>query len=621
MNFIKSKKICFLISLDLMTCLFSLFLAMYLRLDFFYPVFLLPPILILVSTLLLVFTFLLFGIYKTINRFSGWDTFVQLGKSLLIYNFIFFVLFTIISIENVPRSIGILHPMILSLMILCSRALIRILLNKKVKGNNLENVLIYGAGEAGRQLAATITFSKKMKLLGFLEDKKDFIGNKINNKLIYNSKELGDLKKKIEIDTVLLAIPSLGNKQKSLIVKNIQKHKLNVKTLPNLLELETSNISLSNLRSLNINELLGRPEVNTSIKNTSDYLYNKTVLITGGGGSIGSELCKQVLEQGPKKIIILDSSEYSLYKISEKLDEIISKEPYVLTDIIPILMSIQDNKALEDLIIKYKPEIIYHAAAYKHVPMVQINPFEGIKNNVIGTLLLADLTIKYNCEKFVLISSDKAVRPTNIMGASKRFAELIVQAFNENSKQTNFTIVRFGNVLASSGSVVPRFRDQIQKGGPLTLTHKDVTRFFMTAEEAIHLIIEAGGMSVGGEVFILKMGKSVKIYDLAKTMILLSGKTIKNKNNIKGDIEIKITGLRQGEKLYEEVLIGNNPIKTKNAMILKANEKFLKKQVLVKKTNQLKKYINENNLDKINTLFYEVISGYNIKNHNKNEKL
>ena len=282
----------------------------------------------------------------------------------------------------------------------------------------------------------------------------------------------------------------------------------------------------------------------------------------------------------------------------------------IKTKLIPILASIQDKKIMENIFKTYKPSIIYHAAAYKHVPLVEINPIEGIKNNVIATEILAKLTIKYKCKKFILISSDKAVRPTNIMGASKRFAELILQAFNKESTKTIFTIVRFGNVLGSSGSVVPVFQEQIQKGGPVTLTHKNVTRFFMTTEEAIHLIIQAGGMSIDGEVFILKMGEPIKILELAKTMIFLSGKTIKDKSNPNGDIEIKITGLRQGEKMYEEVLIGNNPMKTENDKILKANELFYEKKFILKELKDLKQHINNFDLNQIHKMFSSIITGY-----------
>jgi FlaA1/EpsC-like NDP-sugar epimerase len=621
LTIIRLYKTLILLSIDLISCILSIWLALYIRLDTLYSILDLPLILILFSTILLIFIFIIFDIYKTINRYSGWGSFIQLGKSLIVYNFIFFLFFSVIGFEGIPRSVGLLYPIIITLILLLSRALIRILLSKNIKREATENVLIYGAGEAGRQLDSIINFSTKMNVSGFLEDDKELIGNKINNKLIYNSNDLKRLKDKLNISTLILAIPSLSSQAKSEIIKNIQQNKISVKTLPTLSELEDGNIALSDLRPLNINELLGRKKVDTSNKQNSDYISKKTVLITGAGGSIGSELCKQILAQAPSKIILLDISEFSLYKINETLNEISSKNLNYNTKLVPVLASIQDKYSLENTLKKYKPDIIYHAAAYKHVPLVQINPIEGIKNNILGTQLLANLALKYNVKKFVLISSDKAVRPTNIMGASKRFSELILQSYNQGSKNTIFTIVRFGNVLGSSGSVVPRFQEQIKNGGPITLTHQNVTRFFMTKEEAVHLIIQAGGMSLGGEVFILKMGEPVKIFELAKTMIYLSGKTIKDKYNLNGDIEIKITGLRQGEKMYEELLIGDNPQKTENDKILKANEFFYSKAFILNELKILKKHIKNYEMNEINTMFKKLISGYkDTSTKKKNER-
>ena len=493
-------------------------------------------------------------------------------------------------------------------MILLSRIFIRVILgdNYRSKSSLKEKVLVYGAGVAGRQLANTIFYSEKMTLLGFLEDNKKLIGNKINNKIIYDAKKLTIIKKTLKIDTIFLAIPSLSNSKKSILLQSIQKNLIAVKTLPTISELEKNDISFDDLRPLNIDELLGRKLVDTSFKKENNYIYQNTVLISGAGGSIGSELCKQVLQQNPSKIIILDSNEFNLYQVHQKLNE----KSNIKTIIIPILSSVVDKGAMENLFSYHRPNIIYHAAAYKHVPLVQSNPIEGIRNNTFGTKVIADLALKYNIQKFVLISSDKAVRPTNIMGASKRLAELYLQSLNIKSKTTIFTIVRFGNVLGSSGSVIPRFHQQILAGNPITLTHKKVTRFFMTAKEAIHLIIEAGSLAEGGEVFILEMGRSIKILDLAKKMIFLSGKTIKDKNNPKGDIEIIITGLRPGEKLFEEVLINNNPIPTNNKKIFKANEVFFNENIITKTFNSLKLSMKNNNINEVELILKKLISGY-----------
>ncbi len=597
-----------LILIDIIICNTSIFISMYLRLGFFYPLFDISHIFLLLSSSLLITILIIFDIYKSLNRYSGWDAFLQLGKSLIIYDILFFGIYTLIGVTEVPRTIGIIHPIILTLLILLSRIFIRVILgdNYRSKSSLKEKVLVYGAGVAGRQLANTIFYSEKMTLLGFLEDNKKLIGNKINNKIIYDAKKLTIIKKTLKIDTIFLAIPSLSNSKKSILLQSIQKNLIAVKTLPTISELEKNDISFDDLRPLNIDELLGRKLVDTSFKKENNYIYQNTVLISGAGGSIGSELCKQVLQQNPSKIIILDSNEFNLYQVHQKLNE----KSNIKTIIIPILSSVVDKGAMENLFSYHRPNIIYHAAAYKHVPLVQSNPIEGIRNNTFGTKVIADLALKYNIQKFVLISSDKAVRPTNIMGASKRLAELYLQSLNIKSKTTIFTIVRFGNVLGSSGSVIPRFHQQILAGNPITLTHKKVTRFFMTAKEAIHLIIEAGSLAEGGEVFILEMGRSIKILDLAKKMIFLSGKTIKDKNNPKGDIEIIITGLRPGEKLFEEVLINNNPIPTNNKKIFKANEVFFNENIITKTFNSLKLSMKNNNINEVELILKKLISGY-----------
>ena len=607
----------FLVIIDLFICNTSIFISMYLRLGFFYPINDMSFNFLFLSSISLIIILIIFDIYKTINRFSGWDAFLQLGKALIIYDILFFTIYTLFGIIEIPRTIGLIHPIILTLMIILSRIIIRIILGIKfnLRDKNIikEKVLIYGAGEAGRQLANTILYSKKMIFLGFIEDNKKLIGHKINNKIIYDSKNLKTIKDKLKIDTILLAIPSLSNERKSLLLEKIQMNHIAVKTLPILSELESKKISFNDIRPINVDELLGREKINVSVKMKENYIQKNVVLITGGGGSIGSELCFQVLEQQPSKLIILDSSEYNLYKINQELYNKLNKKLKTIVNIIPILTSIQNEKSITHVFKTYKPDIIFHAAAYKHVPLVQANPIEGIRNNVLGTQIMAKQALKHHSKKFVLISSDKAVRPTNIMGASKRLAELYLQALNVTSKNTVFTIVRFGNVLGSSGSVIPKFQEQIYEGGPITLTHKKVTRFFMTAKEAIHLILQAGGMANGGEVFVLKMGEPVEILNLAKKMIFLSGKTIKNQENPKGDIEIKITGLRPGEKLYEEVLINNNPIQTENNMILKANEKFLDKKIISKHLVELKVLLTSYNIEGIDKILKKIIAGYKNK--------
>ena len=353
---------------------------------------------------------------------------------------------------------------------------------------------------------------------------------------------------------------------------------------------------------LEIDDLLGRIAVEPFASLMKKNIFSKTILVTGAGGSIGSELCRQIIRHKPKKLLMVEISEYALYSIHEQLDDISNDE----IELIPLIGSIQDSERMKRIISIFKPATIYHAAAYKHVPIVEHNLIEGLKNNLLGTFELAKLALDNNVLNFVFISTDKAVRPTNIMGATKRFAELSLQALNqknlilsESKNKTKFSIVRFGNVLDSSGSVIPKFRDQIKNGGPITLTHKDITRYFMTITEAAQLVIQAGAMSQGGDVFLLDMGNPIKIYDLALRMIELSGLSLKNSSNRNGDIEIKITGLRPGEKLYEELLLSKSPIKTKHPKIYRSKEPYIVYEDLVKEIDLLKIFIEKNDLENI----------------------
>ena len=604
-NFFPKRFVIFIFDLSL--CFFCLWIAFFLRMDRFYYIYEIPLFPLIISIILLSVIIFIFGIHKSINRYSGLETFIELSKALLIYSLIFFFLFTMNNFENVPRTIGIIQPILLSFGMLSSRALIRYIFLKlsyrNIKITNLRHCLIYGAGVAGRQLAKVINTDINLKFDGFLDDNIMLQGTKINNKTIYHSSKLKKLKENHNIELVLLAIPSLSINQKIKILSSIQFLNIAVRTLPNLNELTSGKIDVSNLRDLNINDLLGRAPVNIQSLSPNTNIKNKNVLITGGGGSIGSELCRQIFQLSPKVIIIVELNEFSLYSIQQ---EIKAKNLNKNLKIVPKLVSILDKSNLEKIFKTYKPDTIFHAAAYKHVKIVEENPITGIENNVFGTLMLAQLSSKYKVSDFVLISSDKAVRPSNIMGASKRLAELIIQAFQTKTKFTKFSMVRFGNVLGSSGSVVPKFIDQIKLGGPITLTDTKVTRFFMTINEAVSLVIKASTISKGGEVFVLNMGDPIRIIDLAKKLIQLSGKTIKNKNNKAGDIEIKIIGLSPGEKLYEELLIGNNPIETQENKILMAQENYLEWTKLNKYLQVLKTSLKKDDLKKIKTIFLEV---------------
>ena len=596
-----------IIIFDLNLCVFSLWLAFFLRMDRFYYINEIPLYPLFSSLVILSLVILSFGIHKSINRYSGLETFIELSKAMLIYSLVFFCLFTLNSFDDVPRTIGIIQPILLSFGILSSRALIRYiflkLTNKSILKMNSTICLIYGAGASGRQLADVINTDDTIDFVGFLDDNLNLKGTKINNRTIYHPSELSILKKKKNIQLVLLAMPKLHIHQKTKILANVQFLNIAVRTIPDLNQLTSGKIDISNVRSLNIDDLLGRVPVDIKSLSPNTNIKNKTIIITGGGGSIGSEICRQISQLSPKIIIIIELNEFSLYSIQQEIE---TKFSNLNLKIIPKLISILDENNLEKIFKQYKPNTVFHAAAYKHVKIVEDNPFAGIENNVFGTLILAKLSLKYKVSNFLLISTDKAVRSSNIMGASKRLAELIAQAFEKKVGITKFSMVRFGNVLGSSGSVVPKFMEQIKSGGPITLTHEKVTRFFMTINEAVSLVIKSSIIAKGGEVFVLNMGDPVRIIDLAKQMIELSGKTIKNKDNINGDIEIKIVGLSKGEKLYEELLIGNNPIETQEQKILMAQEIYIQWAILEKYLKDLKIALEQNNLKIIYKLLTKI---------------
>jgi len=595
---------------DLNLCVFTLWIAFFLRMDRFYYVNEIPLFPLASSLIILSLLIIFFGTHKSLNRYSGIESFVELSKVMLIYSVIFSFLFTLNSFDNVPRTIGIIQPILLSFAILSSRALVRYIflrLSHNDIKKNITNCFIYGAGVAGRQLANVIDEDDSLNFVGFLDDDLTIKGTKINNRTVYHPSQLKVLKKKYGITLVLLAIPSLTINKKIKILSSVQFLNIAIRTLPNLNELTSGKIDVSNVRDLNIDDLLGRVPVNIKSLTHNTIIKNKNIIVTGGGGSIGSEICRQISQLSPKLIIIIELNEFSLYSIQQEIEKMNYNKNL---KIIPKLISVLDLNNLDKIFKQYKPDAIFHAAAYKHVKIVEENPFTGIENNVFGTLILAKLSLKYKVSNFLLISSDKAVRPSNIMGASKRLSELVIQAFQDKTHITKFSMVRFGNVLGSSGSVVPKFLDQIKSGGPITLTDKKVTRFFMTINEAVSLVIKASIITKGGEVFVLNMGDPVRIIDLAKKMIELSGKTIKNENNVNGDIEIKIIGLSPGEKLYEELLIGKNPKETQEKKILMAQEKYLEWKELKKYLKILKDSLNKNDLKNIKRVFVEIGTFY-----------
>lgn len=477
---------------------------------------------------------------------------------------------------------------------------------RRTNQQNKKNVIIYGAGDAGIQLCLTLQNGNEYNPVVFLDDDRTKVGNTIKGITVYRPRDLYTLIEDYEVDQILLAIPSATHAKRNQIIKYLEQFSIKIKTLPGVSELIDGRVTVNDIVEVDIEDLLGREEIPADYELVSKNIKNKVVMVTGAGGSIGSELTRQIAILKPKKLIIIDMSEFALYTISQ---EIIAKFPNL--EKIDVLGSVASNHLVNDVIVKHNVNTIYHAAAYKHVPIVEHSPIVGIKNNVMGTYVIAKAAITHNVDNVVLISTDKAVRPSNIMGASKRLAEMILQAFNTQSTHTVFTMVRFGNVLGSSGSVVPLFREQIKNGGPITVTHPDIIRYFMTIPEAVALVIQAGNMAHGGEVFVLDMGSPIKIVDLARQMIHLSGLKIKDGLYSQGDIEIVFTGLRPGEKLYEELLIGDNPESTGHPRIMCAKEKYLEYNELVEKVNILEKALYEHQLQEAVDILKALVPEYN----------
>ena len=523
------------------------------------------------------------GLYRAIFRFAGWDALMAVIKAIVIYGAFYVAVLAMLGIPGVPRTLGMLQSILLLLAVGASRTLARYwfsgLYLSQRNSKDLPKVLIYGAGSAGRQLAAAISNGMQMRAVGYLDDDQHLHGQVLNGINIYNPRQLSTWVRQLDVSDVLLAIPSASRQRRNEILEVMRAAKVSVRTLPGLMDLAQGRVQVSDLRELDIEDLLGRIVVPPDPQLLDKNIRGKVVLVTGAGGSIGSELCRQIIKSAPAKLLLVELSEFALYAVHQELQALLLNETVPCVELLPLLASVRDEDRMREIVSTWKPHTVYHAAAYKHVPMVEHNPAEGLKNNVVGTWTTAKVAAEHGVQDFVLISTDKAVRPTNIMGASKRVAEMVLQAMAAASAAqgwtTRFAMVRFGNVLGSSGSVVPLFRRQIKEGGPITLTHADITRYFMTIPEAAQLVIQAGAMAGGGDVFVLDMGESVRIIDLARRMVELSGLRVKDEQCPDGDIELQITGLRPGEKLYEELLIGDNPELTQHARIMKAHEVFL----------------------------------------------
>ncbi|MEN9862366.1 MAG: hypothetical protein RLZZ601_130 [Pseudomonadota bacterium] len=543
--------------------------------------------------------FIIFGLYRAIFRYVGSAALASMARVFIIYTGLFFCAFTLIGVDGVPRSIGVIQPILLFIAIGTSRYFVRYWLGGL---NNTQRslhkaqpiALIYGAGSAGRQLAAGLASNKEILVKAFIDDDPHLQGSTINGVSVYPNDGMQELIDRLDITDVLLAIPSASQARRSEIISSLNGRGVRVRTLPGLIDIASGRVRISDLHDLDMNDLLGRAVVPPEVRLLEKNIRDQVVLVTGAGGSIGSELCRQIIKFSPKSLVLIDNSEHSLYLIYEELkraligieddrlaavggDQASLSNSDSRIKLVPCLVSVRDGDLLLKIFRAHQPATVFHAAAYKHVPLVEQNPAEGIRNNVFGTFTCAQASLECGVSNFILVSTDKAVRPTNIMGASKRIAELVLQAMADikDDHSTNFSMVRFGNVLGSSGSVAPLFSAQIAAGGPITLTHSEVTRYFMTIPEAAQLVIQASAMAVGGDVFVLDMGEPVRIHDLAVKMVYLSGLLVKDEAHPHGDIEIEVTGLRPGEKLYEELLIGDNPQPTAHPKIMKAHEEFL----------------------------------------------
>jgi FlaA1/EpsC-like NDP-sugar epimerase len=558
--------------------------------------------------------FLIRGTYSSILRFSGGRTMVGLAYSVTLYAIPVIGIIGLIGMDGVPRTIAVIQPIIFLLFLAMTRIVARYAVVDLLKRRDVKQasvVLIYGAGEAGQQLALALRGDPEMRLVGFIDDDRKIEGEIIDGVPIFSRPKLPYLVDTYGVTDVLLALPHVTRSKRRRIMQSLEDWPIRVRMLPGMRQIIDEQVSISDLRDVQIEDLLGRDPVPPNELLLGRTIVGKTVMVTGAGGSIGSELCRQIINIRPDKLILVESSEYGLYAIGQELQTLIADLPEDRRpDLIEELGNVTDHSTVRRLLARWQPETIFHAAAYKHVPLVEANPIAGIGNNVCGTLFMATEAERSGVANFVLISTDKAVRPTNVMGASKRVCELVLQALAGRGSRTCFAMVRFGNVLGSSGSVVPLFREQIRNGGPVTVTHRDVTRFFMTIPEASQLVIQAGAMAKGGEVFVLDMGKPVRIIELARTMINLSGLTVRDEDHPDGDIEIAEVGLRNGEKLYEELLIGDDPKPTSHSRIMQAREAMIEWGLLSTKLDALRDAMDHGRAGECLALLHELVPEY-----------
>ncbi|MGR7920575.1 polysaccharide biosynthesis protein [Zobellella denitrificans] len=513
--------------------------------------------------------FIRLGLYRAVLRYLGHHAtmtmMVGVGASAITM-----VLAAYYFGAFLPRSVPIIYATFALLLCGGARTMARALYNQSTKKHKTP-VIIYGAGASGRQLNTSLFYGNEYRAVAFVDDNVNLHKAMLHGLTVYHSSDIGCLVERFGAQKLLLAMPSISRQRRREIVESLQDLPLDILTIPGIADLVSGKAQVTELHEVSIEDLLGRDPVEPFPELIAANIRGKVVMVTGAGGSIGSELCRQILQQQPGTLVLFELSEYALYQIDQELNDLCREDDNPVR-IVPIMASVQQQTRLEAVMRTFGVHTVYHAAACKHVPLVEYNVVEGVRNNVFGTWRAAEAAINCGVETFVLISTDKAVRPTNVMGTTKRLAELVLQGLALRQQQTRFCMVRFGNVLGSSGSVVPLFKKQIRAGGPITLTHQEITRYFMTIPEAAQLVIQAGAMGRGGDVFVLDMGEPVRIIDLARKMVRLMGYEVKDRQNPDGDIEIKVTGLRPGEKLYEELLIGADEQPTRHPRIRAAHE-------------------------------------------------
>lgn len=600
-------------AVDVVMIVFCLHAAFWLRLDEWGSLDTLQEFVVVgLVAIATVAVFIKLGLYRAVLRYLGFQVLiiVALGAaSSAVFTALSAYYFHIV----IPRSVPIIYALLLALSVAGTRLVFRGLV-AQAQFKRIDSVLIYGAGSAGRQLAQALRSSSQYQAVAFIDEDLTLVGSSLMGLRVYSMTSVVELIQRKHISRVLLAVPAASHQRRKQILEALAPLPVEVRTVPELSDIVSGNAKIDDIKEVDIDDLLGRDPVIPQPALMEANIRDKVVMVTGAGGSIGSELCRQIVRQKPKALVLFELSEFGLYQIDRELSNI-AKEELLEIEVIPLLGSVQRINRLATTMKSFSVDTVYHAAAYKHVPLVEYNVVEGVRNNVFGTYYTAKAAIEAGVESFVLISTDKAVRPTNVMGTTKRVAELGLQALaereNAKTKGTRFCMVRFGNVLGSSGSVIPLFKKQIAGGGPVTVTHPDIIRYFMTIPEAAQLVIQAGAMGKGGDVFVLDMGDPVKITDLAENLIQLSGLEVRNDENPYGDIAIEFSGLRPGEKLFEELLIGDSVGETAHPRIMTANERFLPLEEYLELIERLDNACHNFEHDKIRELLCEAPADFN----------